>query len=72
MAAEQAVALAQGKPVQATETIDNGKMKVPSMLHEVVTVTKDNIIDAVVKDGFHSYDEIYGPLPEASRPPKPQ
>jgi D-xylose transport system substrate-binding protein len=72
IAAEQAVAMAQGKTVQTTATIDNGKMKVPAIYLESVTVTKDNIVDAVVKDGFHTYDDIYGQLPESARPPRPQ
>jgi D-xylose transport system substrate-binding protein len=41
-------------------------------MHDVVTVTKDNARNVVVKDGFHSYDDIYGQLPEADRPPRPQ
>ena len=43
---------------------------VPSLLLDVVTVTRDNIADTVIKDGFHPYDEVYRGLPEASRPPR--
>ncbi len=59
-AAETAVALATGKTVVAKAELDNGKRKVPTILLDVVTVTKDNVDSTIVKDGFHTHDEIYG------------
>ncbi|HET7540012.1 MAG TPA: substrate-binding domain-containing protein [Polyangiaceae bacterium] len=59
-AAEVAVALATGKPVVAKAELDNGKRKVPTILLDVVTVTKENVDSTVVKDGFHTREEIYG------------
>ncbi|HEX2673025.1 MAG TPA: substrate-binding domain-containing protein [Polyangiaceae bacterium] len=59
-AAEVAVALATGKPVVAKAEINNGKREVPTILLDVVTVTKDNVDSTVVKDGFHTRQEIYG------------
>jgi D-xylose transport system substrate-binding protein len=44
--------LTQGK------TVNNGKMDVPSVLLTPVAVTKDNIKDTVVKDGFWSVQQI--------------
>ena len=58
-AAELAVRLAQRKPVIARAEIDNGKAKVPSVLLDVVSVTKENMRETVVADGFHKADEIY-------------
>jgi D-xylose transport system substrate-binding protein len=58
-AAEVAVKLAKGKPVVATSEIDNGHGKVPSILLDVVVVTKENLRDTVVKDGFHRAEDIY-------------
>jgi len=69
-AAETAVKMATGKPVIARDTTDNGKEQVPSVLFDVVVVTKDNIVDSVVKDGFHGYDEIYSAIPADKRPAK--
>lgn len=69
-AAELAVALADKKPVEATAKLNNGKLDVPSVFLPIVTVTKDNIVGSVVKDGFHTYDEIYKDVPEGQRPPK--
>jgi len=59
-AAEVAVALATGKPVVAKTELDNGKLQVPTILLDVVTVTKENVDSTIVKDGFHSREEIYG------------
>ena len=58
-AAELAVRLAQRKPVIARAEIDNGKVKVPSVLLDVVSVTKENMRENVVADGFHKAEEIY-------------
>jgi D-xylose transport system substrate-binding protein len=57
-AAELAVALATGKPLVAKGELDNGKVKVPTVLHDVITVTKENI-DTLIKDGFHTKEAIY-------------
>jgi D-xylose transport system substrate-binding protein len=59
-AAETAFRMASGKPVLATASVDNGKIKVPSILLDVYTVTKDNMDATVVKDGFHSHAEVTG------------
>jgi D-xylose transport system substrate-binding protein len=59
-AAELAVAMAQGKPVVANSTVNNGKIEVPSVLMDVIAVDKSNLLDTVVADGFHSKEEIYG------------
>jgi D-xylose transport system substrate-binding protein len=59
-AAELAVPLAQGKQPQgiATDTVDNGAKQVPSKLLATVAITKDNIADTVVKDGFLKASDI--------------
>lgn len=70
LAGDLAVALAKGKPIVANASINNGSKDVPSVLHSTYVITKDNMVNTVVKDDFHTYDEIYGALPEADRPPK--
>jgi len=72
LGAELAVKMAEGKAIVATSTVNNGKEDVPSVLHDTYAVDKANLLDTVVKDGFHTYDEIYGPLPAADRPPRPK
>ncbi len=59
-AAEVAVDMAQGKKPEATSTVNNGMMDVPSILLDVVTVTKENMKDTVVKDGFHTEAQVFG------------
>ncbi|HBL17385.1 MAG TPA: D-xylose transporter subunit XylF, partial [Elusimicrobia bacterium] len=59
-AAETAVKMAKGRPVIALETVDNGKIQVPAMLIDVVTVTKENMDATVIKEGFHTREAVYG------------
>lgn len=57
-AAELAIDLANGKPVIAKHEIANGFKSVPSVLLDVTVVTRDNIEETVVADGFHSKAEL--------------
>jgi D-xylose transport system substrate-binding protein len=59
--AQIAVAAAQGKdaPADVVDTeVDNGAKQVPSVLLSPIAVTKDNISDTVIKDGFLTVEEI--------------
>jgi D-xylose transport system substrate-binding protein len=61
VAAEIAVALAKGEEFPKSKITDepnNGKVKVPSVLLEPVAVTKDNIKQTVVADGFIAAEEL--------------
>ncbi|WP_025950758.1 D-xylose ABC transporter substrate-binding protein [Geobacillus thermocatenulatus] len=69
--AEVAIQLAKGEKIQADETVNNGKVDVPFIKLDPIMVDKDNVIDTVIKDGFHSYDEVYKNVPEDKRPPRP-
>ena len=40
------------------KTVKNGKMDVPSVLLTPIAVTKSNIKDTVVKDGFWTVQQI--------------
>jgi D-xylose transport system substrate-binding protein len=60
-AAELAVALARGEAVPASmqlSTVDNGTKDVDSVLLAPVAVTKDNIKDTVVADGFWTVEQL--------------
>jgi D-xylose transport system substrate-binding protein len=70
-AAELAVRLAERRIVVAKQTVHNGQVEVPAVLYDVVTVTRDNIIDTVVRDGQASYDDVYRGIPDSQRPPRP-
>jgi D-xylose transport system substrate-binding protein len=59
--AKLAVEASQGKMDPdgiATAKVDNGSKMVPSVLLSPIAVTKDNIQDTVIKDGFLTTDEI--------------
>jgi len=61
IAAEFAIALGSGEELpqgKVTEEVNNGKADVPSAILEPVAVTKDNIKDTVIKDGFVSASEL--------------
>ncbi len=59
-AAEMAVLLGQGRSVVATTTVDNGSAEIPSVLFPSVVVTRDNLDQTVIADGFHTHAEVYG------------
>ncbi len=58
-AAELAVKLAQRRPVVARTELDNGKVQVPTVLLEVVAVTRENIDATVIADGFRKREDVY-------------
>ena len=70
-AAELAVQMAKRRVVVAGKSVDNGHGEVPSVLFDAVTVTRDNILDTVVRDGQATYDDVYRGIPDAQRPPRP-
>jgi D-xylose transport system substrate-binding protein len=58
-AAEIAVKMAGGKPIIARQSVNNGAIEVPSVLFDVVTVTRDNIDETVIKDGQARREDVY-------------
>jgi D-xylose transport system substrate-binding protein len=59
-AAEMAISMAKKETVKTTGTINNGTIDIPAYLLDVVSVTKDNMEETIIKDGFHTYEEVYG------------
>jgi D-xylose transport system substrate-binding protein len=57
--AELAVALAKGEPITAKNKVNNGKIDVPSELLDVVLVTKENLRETVIADGFHKAEAVF-------------
>ncbi|MDE5053157.1 substrate-binding domain-containing protein [Niallia taxi] len=55
-----AIAMKAGKneKIDTTATVNNGKIDVPSILLDPVTVTKSNIDETVIKDKFITEDEL--------------
>ncbi|HEX7057986.1 MAG TPA: D-xylose ABC transporter substrate-binding protein [Bacilli bacterium] len=57
--AELAVKLAKGEDVEANQTVNNGKIDVPSVLLEPISVDKNNMDATIIADGFHAKEEVY-------------
>ena len=62
-AAECACILARGKPnisiITGNNKINNGYSDVPVLWLDPQVVTKDNIEDVIIKNGFHTREEVY-------------
>jgi D-xylose transport system substrate-binding protein len=58
-AAELAVKLARRQPVIARSSVNNEKTEVPSVLLDVIAVTRENMEETVIKDGFQKREKLY-------------
>jgi D-xylose transport system substrate-binding protein len=67
-AVDSAVKLARGEALNAPDKVNNGKIDVPSILQEPQAVDKDNLMTTVIKDGYHSYEDVYKDVPPDQRP----
>lgn len=57
--AEAAVSLAKKEKIETNGKINNGKIDVPSILLEPISVDKSNLDATVIKDGFHKKEDVY-------------
>jgi D-xylose ABC transporter substrate-binding protein len=57
--AEMAIKAANGETIKTEHAINNGKFDIPSILLNPIAVTKDNIADTVIKDGYLTESEVY-------------
>ena len=62
-AVDAALKLARGETVETTETVENGRKKVPSLLYEPKAVDKNNLVATVVKDGYQTLEKICANIP---------
>lgn len=72
-AVEAAIKLAKKEKLE-TKPFKNDALQgkeVPSILLEVTSVDKNNLMDTVIKDGYAKYEDVYKNIPEADRPKKP-
>lgn len=58
--AELAVQLARRVPIIARTGVDNGFKEVPAELLDMIVVTRDNLRETVIRDGFRSAAEVFG------------
>ncbi|CAN5740892.1 D-xylose ABC transporter substrate-binding protein [soil metagenome] len=70
-AVDAAIKLAKGeKPETHPFMNDAINKEVPSILLEVVTVDRANLMDTVIKDGYAKYEDVYKNVAENERPPR--
>jgi len=67
-AAEISVQLAKGENPETNNKMFNGKVDVPTYYIEPVTITKDNMMDTIIKDKYHEFEDVYKNVPENQRP----
>ncbi len=68
-AVDAAIKLARGEKIETTDKpINNGKIDVPSILHQPITVDKNNMMETVIKDGYNTIDEVYKNVPRDQWP----
>jgi D-xylose transport system substrate-binding protein len=67
-AAEVAMSLATGTPVKNAVTILNGTKTVQAIFLSPVVVTRDNVRQTVIKDGFQNLETIQKSLPKEKWP----
>lgn len=48
--------------------VDNGTKEVTTILMDVQVVTKENLVDTVIKDGFHKLEDVYKNVPKDQWP----
>src|SRR5918911_3447227 len=71
-AVEAALKLARGEKVEAKDTVNNGQKEVPAILLEPIAVDKNNMVDTVIRDGYHKLEEVYTNVPKDQWPKPPQ
>ncbi len=69
-AIDAAMDIAQGKkpPINGTYTNEKKKISQDAILLDVVAVTKDNLYEVIVKDGFHNLEDVYKNVPKDQWP----
>ena len=67
-AVDAAMKLARGEKVEAKDKINNGKIDVPSILQEPIVVDKNNVMQTVIKDGYHKLEDVYKNVPKDQWP----
>jgi D-xylose transport system substrate-binding protein len=67
-AAEAAVALAKGEALKTAGSFTVGNKTIPAILLSPVVVTKDNVLQTVIKDGFQNLETIQNSLPKEKWP----
>jgi len=63
-----AVKLANRDEISKSGTISDGTYDVEYILYDPISVTKDNINDTVIENGFYAVEQVYANVPETEWP----
>jgi len=67
-AVDAAIKLARGEKIDAPDKVNNGKIEVPSILQEPIVLDKSNVMQTVIKDGYHKMEDVYKNVPRDQWP----
>ena len=70
-AVDSALLFAKGETVSAPDRINNGKIDVPAILQTPIAVDKSNVMETVVRDGYHRMEQVYANVPRDQWPQQP-
>lgn len=57
--AEIAVKMAKGEAIETSKTIDVNGIRIPYFVLDPIPITKENMENVIIRDGFHRRDEIF-------------
>ena len=55
--------MAEGRDIGLNYTMSNGEYNVPCRIYKPILVTKENIDETVIKDGFFTAEQVYRHVP---------
>ena len=67
-AAEAAIKIGKGEKINGNAQVSDGLVNVPTLMEHSIAVTKDNMVDIIVKNNFHRIEEIYRNIPRNQWP----
>lgn len=67
-AAEMAVSVAKGENVAADKKVNNAKIDVPSILLDPIAVTKENVTETLINDGYQKLEDVFKNVPKDQWP----
>ncbi len=65
---EVAVKMVLGEDVETDTFMNNGFKDVPAIVPKVYAVDKDNMMDTIIADEWHPFEDVYQNVPEDQRP----
>jgi D-xylose transport system substrate-binding protein len=67
-AVDAAIKLAHGEKIDTKDTVNNEKKDVPAILQEPMVVDKNNVVETIIKDGYHKLEDVYKNVPKDQWP----